>query len=130
MFIPLLLTTLILATLCSLAVARGFRGAIERTIDRIVGEAVGAAWKKYLTFAIYVVGISGGVRVWDLEKYITPDPANPIVLNSDRWVLELYRTLIGSLQGIAWMLLVFFAFALIAFVIVRRGETARPGAAG
>jgi hypothetical protein len=30
------------------------------------------------------------------------------------------------MQGVAWMLLVFFAFALVAYVIVRRGE--RPAA--
>ena len=32
---------------------------------------------------------------------------------------SIYRTIIGTLQGIAWMLLIFFIFALIAFVIVR-----------
>ena len=45
---------------------------------------------------MYVVGISGGVRVWDLEKYITPRQAEmePIVLNAERWTLEEidYRT--------------------------------------
>jgi hypothetical protein len=68
-----------------------------------------------------VVGISGGVRIWELEKYITPrgkdDP--PIILNGDRWVLEVYRTVIETLQSVAWMLLVFFVVALVAFVIVR-----------
>ena len=37
-------------------------------------------------------------------------------------MLELYRTVIDTLQGIAWMLLVFFVFALIAYVIVRLAE--------
>lgn len=122
MFVSLLLATLVLAAICSFLIAYFFRGPIDRTLDRIVGAEFGAAWKRYLVFAIYVVGISGGVRVWDLEKYITPDPENPILLNADRWILELYRTLIGTLQGVAWMLLVFFAFALVAYVIVRRGE--------
>ncbi len=43
-------------------------------------------------------------------------------LSFDRWIFELYRAAIETLQGIAWMLLVFFAFALIAYVIVRLGE--------
>lgn len=34
-------------------------------------------------------------------------------------MLEIYRTVIEALQSIAWMLLVFFVFALIAYVIVR-----------
>jgi hypothetical protein len=70
------------------------------------------------------VGISGGVRVWELEKFITPRPeeAEAIVLNAERWTLEVYRTIIGTLQSVAWMLLVFFVFALIAYVIVRGRE--------
>ena len=47
---------------------------------------------------------------------------------ADRWILELYRTVIETLQGIAWLLLVFFAFALIADVIVRFGESKRKSA--
>jgi len=68
------------------------------------------------------------VRVWDLEKYITPRPEETdiIVLNAEGWVLEVYRTGIGTLQSVAWMLLVFFVFALIAYVIVR-GMEARNG---
>jgi hypothetical protein len=45
-----------------------------------------------------------------------------VVLNSDRWVLEIYRTIIGTLQSAAWLLFVFFVFALIAYVIVRGFE--------
>jgi hypothetical protein len=43
--------------------------------------------------------------------------------------LEIYRTVIQTLQGVAWALLVFFVVALIAFAIVRRGETRPAGPA-
>lgn len=33
-----------------------------------------------------------------------------------------YRTVIGTLQSIAWLLLVFFVFALLAYVIMRGME--------
>ena len=73
-----------------------------------------------------VVGVSAGVRINDLERYITPPQwvrdAQIIQLTNERWALELYRTIIETLQGLAWMLLVFFAFALIAYVIVRIAE--------
>jgi len=76
-----------------------------------------------MKFAIYVVGVSKGVRVWELERYITParfdEKARVLELTQERWVLEIYRTIIETLQGIAWLLLVFFVFALIAYVIVR-----------
>jgi hypothetical protein len=55
------------------------------------------------------------------SKYISPrgkdEPA--LMLNLDSWVLEVYRTVIATLQSTAWMLLVFFAVALFAYIIVR-----------
>ena len=39
----------------------------------------------------------------------------------------MYRTIIETLQSIAWMLLVFFVFALIAFVIMRGFELRQAG---
>jgi ABC-type arginine transport system permease subunit len=61
------------------------------------------------------------VRIYELQRYITPEKAGetPIELNAQRWILEIYRTVIEALQSIAWMLLVFFVCALIAYVIVR-----------
>ena len=69
--------------------------------------------------------ISGGVRVWALERYIVPDKetGEMLTLNADRWTLEIYQTVMGTLQSVAWMLLVFFLFALIAFVIVKGLES-------
>ncbi len=40
-------------------------------------------------------------------------------------MLELYRTIIETLQGIASVLLVFFVFALVAYVIMRGFELRR-----
>jgi hypothetical protein len=127
MFIVLLLVTFVIAAITSFLIVRLFRKSINGILHRIVGEEASGAWWRYLAFAIYVVGISGGVRVWDLEKYITPRPedAAAIVLNAERWTLEVYRTVIGTLQSTAWMLLVFFVFALIAYVIVRGQEARR-----
>jgi hypothetical protein len=47
-------------------------------------------------------------------------------LTNERWVLEVYRTVIETLQGLAWALLAFFICALIAFVIVRIFEMRKP----
>ncbi len=132
MFIILLVVTFAIALFVSFLVVRLFRESIITILSRIVAEDISKTWGRYLTFAVYVVGVSGGVRVWDLEKYITPRPedAEAIVLNGERWTLEVYRTVIGTLQSIAWMLLVFFVFALIAYVIVRglEGRRSTPSA--
>ncbi|WP_448671009.1 hypothetical protein [Pseudoxanthomonas mexicana] len=45
------------------------------------------------------------------------DKTRIIALTTERWVLEVYRTIIETLQGIAWMLLAFFAAALLAYVV-------------
>ena len=127
MFITLLIVTLLISVVTSFGVAALFNRPIGAILNRIVAEELSTAWHKYIKFAIYVVGVSGGVRIWDLEKYITPreEDAEIIVLNVERWTLEVYRTLIGTLQSVAWMLLVFFVFALVAYVVVRGFELRR-----
>jgi len=124
MFMTLLLVTFIIATLTSFIIASVFKNTIKKIIFRIVSEEIGSAWNRYILFALYVVGISGGVRIWDLEKYITPRTKDEvqIILNMDRWVLEVYRTIIGTLQSVAWMLLVVFLISLVAYVMVRGFE--------
>lgn len=124
MFLALLLVTLATAVIVSYSTARLFEGSINAILARIVAEDIAYAWARFLRFAIYVVGISGGVRIYQLEEYVRMPVGEyvPPVLSGDRWVLEVYRTIIESLQAIAWMLLIFFVFALIAYVIVRAFE--------
>src|SRR2546425_11712734 len=122
MFLALLIVTFIVATVVSIIVAKAFTKPVDQILKRIIADEISAAWRRYLMFALYVVGISSGVRIWDLEKYITKPPikdAEVIQLTGDRWVLEVYRTIIETLQGLAWVLLVFFVVALLAFVVVR-----------
>lgn len=142
MFLTLLLVTFLIALGVSALVARLFRDPVEGILRRLISDPISAAWVRYLKFALYVVGISGGVRIWELERYITPqrlprqvapgqpfdyEEVPPLVLDQQRWVLEVYRTVISTLQSIAWMLLVFFVFALIAYVVVRLSESRKTG---
>lgn len=121
MFITLLVVDFIVSFVVCFIVAMVFRTPVSKIMQRLIAEDISHAWSKYLMFAIYVVGISGGVRIWDLEKYINPVKTGDAVLEltTDRWVLEIYRTIIGTLESNAWMLLVFFVFALLAYVIVK-----------
>ncbi len=131
MFVALLVVTLLLSALVSWSVSRAFSSPIARILERIIADGISAAWVKYMKFAILVVGISSGVRIHELERYITApqwieaDKARVIALTPERWLLEVYRTIIETLQGIAWMLLVFFVIALLAYVVVRLGEIRR-----
>ena len=126
MFVTLLLITFVIAAATSTVTALLFSKPIKKILARLVTEELAPTWQRYLLFVIYVVGISSGVRVWDVERYITPDKEGKLlVLNSDHWVIEVYKTVIGTLQGVALMLLVFFLFALLAYVVVRGLESKR-----
>jgi hypothetical protein len=128
MFWSLLLVSLVESFIICAIIAIIFKKPVSRIMQRLVADDIYNAWTKYITFAIYVVGISGGTRLWDLEKYINPSGKDNIVLEltQNRWILEIYHTAIATLQSIAWMLLVFFLFALIAYVIVRGFEGKKP----
>ena len=129
MFVTLLIVTFVIAVAMSTLVVFLFRRPIMRILSRLVTEELAPTWQRYILFATYVVGISGGVPLWDVEKYITPDKNGALlVLNSDRWIVEIYKAVIGSLQSIAWMLLVFFLFALVAYVVVRGFEAKKTPA--
>ncbi len=130
MIVILLIATFIVAFVVASIVVLVFTKPIDGILSRIIPEEISSAWSRYLKFAIYVIGIGGGVRVWSFEKYLTPqEPYKEIVqLTSDRWMLEIYETVIGTLQGTVILLLVFFVFALIALVIVRASELRRTKA--
>jgi ABC-type transport system involved in multi-copper enzyme maturation permease subunit len=129
MFLTLLVATLLIAAVVCFSVSALFAKPIDGILEKIVAHDIAYAWTKYMKFAIYVVGISGGVNMYKLEDYLRPADENftPPDLTQERWVLEVYRTVIESLQSIAWLLLVFFVFALIAYVIVRAFEQRSPG---
>lgn len=105
MFLTLLLVTFVVSVVVALVVARMFAKPIESILNRIIADEISAAWVRYMKFAILVVGVSAGVRIYELEKYISParldKDAKVLELTQERWILELYRTIIEALQGIA-----------------------------
>ncbi|HKQ19743.1 MAG TPA: hypothetical protein VJW75_08355 [Candidatus Eisenbacteria bacterium] len=137
MFFALLGVTLAVALLTSAIVVFFFKRPIRQILDRIIGEEIAEGWQRFLLFAIYVVGISSGVQIWKLEQYLHPPDVRgpegaervPLTLDAASMGLEVYRTIVQVLQGIAWALLVFFVVALVAFAIIRRGEAKHGGPA-
>ena len=127
MFVTLLIVVFVVAVLVSTIVILVFDNPIKKLLGQTVSDDLASAWTRYLKLAIYVVGISGGVRVWQLERYISKrTPTDEILqLNRERWIVEIYGTVIGTLQSTVWLLLVFFVFALIAYVLMRALESRR-----
>ena len=127
MFFTLLIVTFLIALAVSFGVVRLFDRPVASILHRSVAEELSGAWHRYIKFAAYVVGISGGVRIADLERYVSAPKKDEevLILTSERWTLEVYRTVIETLQGIAWMLLVVFVVALVAYVLARGFELNR-----
>ena len=127
MFLTLLVVTFVIALGVSAIGIHMFSASILRILQRIVADELANAWHQYIKFAAYVVGVSGGVRIYQLEQYINAPhkDVEVLALTTQAWTLEIYRTVIGTLQSLAWMLLLVFIFALIAFVIVRAFELKR-----
>jgi len=129
MFFTLLIVTFALSVSVSFGVVMLFKKPIGEIFHRIIKDPISVAWQKYIIFATYVVGISGGVRIYQLERYISArhKDVEILELTIERWTIEVYRTIIETMQSIAWMYLVIFIFALIAYVIVRGFELKNTG---
>jgi len=127
MFVFLLIVVFVVALAVSATIVVIFDKPIRQLLNKVIPEDVSAAWTRYVKLAIYAVGISGGVRIWALERYISKRSATDelLQLNRERWIIEIYQTIIGTLQSVVWLLLVFFVFSLIAYVITRAIESRR-----
>ncbi len=132
MFYSLVIVTFLLALGLSYSVMHLFKSSIDAILARIIQDPIYSAWGKYTFFAGLVVGTSSGIRIYDMEKYISPihydtEQKQAIILSltQERWVLEIYRTIVETLQGLAWMMLVFFMVTLLAYVLLKRNEAAK-----
>jgi hypothetical protein len=123
MFYTLLATTFAISLVVSVLTAWLFNRPVTRVIQRIVRDEIASAWSRYIRFAVIVVGIGSGVHIRAMERFLLSAEDKIVALTPERWTLEVLRAVIGSLGGIAWMLLVFFLFALVAYVVVRFTET-------
>jgi hypothetical protein len=123
-FLQLLAVSFVVSVLASTAVVLLFDHPIRLMCRHLVGDTLSAAWHRFLRFGLLVTGLSSGVSMWTLEKYVTPrsNEAEVVVLNADRWTLEVYRSAIGTLQATACALFTFFLFALIAHVILKLAQ--------
>jgi len=125
-FFTLLGAAFAVALILSHLVVMIFKRPLQKVFDRIIGDEISAAWVRYVNFAIYVVGVSGGVRIWQLDRYLMPEGEDAVALTDALWGWEVFRTVLGTVQSITWMLLVVFLVALVAYVIVRGLELRRP----
>src|SRR5690606_3760608 len=119
-FYALFFVQLGVALAASLAAAVLFDRATGAVFVRAFGEEVGRGWRWLVRFAVLVVGVSSGVRLYELERYAEEGRAPR--LNGAEWLLEVYRAAVGALESVVWALLLFFLVILFIALLGRRAE--------
>jgi len=126
MFLALFGVSLVLAFAISFTVAWISKDVIEGILHRFLADKIATAISKYLRFAVVVAGISDGTRAGALRDFISAPAYSrdelTRQLTPEFWALELYRTAIGSLEGILWLMLLFSVGATVAIVLIRRAN--------
>ena len=128
MFYALFVAIVAVALAASLAVVRFFDPAVYKILLRTLGQDLADAWRRYISVAILVAGISGGVRPWNLEQYLPPSAgkgSTQLEITGARWLLELWNALTETLRSIALVMLLFFLCSMMAYVIARSLELRR-----
>ena len=122
MFYTLLSVSLLLSFIVCLCVVLWLRKPIDRIFQRIIKDPVSYAWSKFVHLATYSIGVGSGVNTYRLEQYLPNRDGEIQNFNTARWALEVYKTIINTLQAISWLYLLTFVFTLLSYAIVRSNE--------
>ncbi len=120
MFITLFAVTFFTSVVVCFLVNKIFSNSIKLILSKLVDVQIAQVFARYINFALYVIGISGGVNLYSLERYLKKtDPKLPLLeLNADKLFLEIYKTFIESLQSITFLLFFFFLVTLVSYVVL------------
>lgn len=96
-----------------------FSGSIDEALRRVLPAEMTQAWSRYVKFALFVVTFTGGMRLNELARFLAARlPAGP-PLAAAQSLLEVFKSIAGSLMAASAMLLVIFA-ATLAIHAARR----------
>jgi hypothetical protein len=135
MFVSFFLATFGAAVVLSCLVAWLFRTPAKNVLQKLLHEEAAAAWTGYVFFTLLVAGVAAGTRVRILEEYLAAPSFNrgpmQAELTQEFWVLEMYRTVIGTVEGIAWTLLGLSLVAGVVYFVANKYHLnkVRPGGA-
>lgn len=121
MFVTLLLANVAASLLVCLAITLVFYLPLARLLKSRFSEEAASVWMKFALFAVFAAGISVGTRIWDIERYA--DPRATGAISQDLIALEVYKTVIATLQVGALLLFVL----LLVLALVRLAGKKSPG---
>lgn len=89
-----------------------FSRPIDEALGRVVPPEMGSAWRQYAKFALFVVTLAGGMRVSELSSLVAMRAASSPPMTAGQGLMEVLKSVSGSLTAAAIALLAFFVAAL------------------
>jgi len=118
MFYLLLFSSLITGILVTFITIKIFRGTIKSLIQKIIELDIYEEWLKYITFVMYIIGVSSTFKINELVKY-SDSYFQQNIFQVEKLVLNLVGTTINVLQSLAWILFLFYIALLVIIVIFK-----------
>ena len=116
----------------ALAIAAGvvvlFSKSIDDAVTRVVPAEMAPAWCQYVRFALFTATFVGGMRLPELAQLITMRPSSGPPISAGQGLLEVLKTMGGSLIAASGTLLVIFVAALAIDASKRFYSTYRASA--
>jgi hypothetical protein len=115
----IMLSSVFLSTLViSGSVVLIFSPLIDGVLFRLITGEMAAAWSLFAKFALLVAALTGGLRLSDIGSLISAAQGGgaPASLSSGKILLEVFRAVLGTLNGSVWMLLLIFGAGLVCTV--------------
>lgn len=106
-----------------------FSVSVDEVLKRLLPAELAAAWSRYVKFALFTASFIGGLRLQELGALVSRGQGDGARLAADQGLVEVYRTIAGSLGAAAWTLLAFFAGTLCVYGAARVYEGLKPSAA-
>lgn len=89
-----------------------FSRPIDEALVRVVPPEMNSAWRQYVKFAVFVVTFGGGMRVSELSSFVAARGTGSPPLTGGQGLMEVLKSVSGSLSAAAIGLLAFFVAAL------------------
>ena len=124
MFSAFLIVPLVVAAIVSFGVVKVFEKPITAIFGRIVKDEISRSFIKYVKLVTYLVGISRGVRIFQLYedvRKLTTDNQD-LDWSNILWMSGIYGTIVGTLQAIVHIYLWLFLLLSLLYLMVKTLE--------
>jgi hypothetical protein len=113
------------AILIAACVVTFFSTSIDEALARVVPVEMTPAWSRYVKFALFVVTFAGGMRLSELAGFMALRTPGGPPLTAGQGLLEVFKSIAGSLIAASGTLLAFFVVTLAVYAAKRFYATHR-----